>query len=193
MRSVSEMSKTELQTARAERIVALASARVPARRLEIQADLSNINARLKQLNIAESTQLKDTADVRKAAGYAENDQNLRRAIAKMPVPVPAPTAPTPIAKTHSKARANGNSGSTLTRGEYLFKHAKQMLKAIDTIKPERQLPHTKAFRLHLEAFIAEQRGHLTEQRHLDELAKLTPTTPNETDWKHTWTETTEKA
>lgn len=178
--TIAEMTKAELQAARAECIEALASAITVGRREEVQADLSNINARLKQLNTEEARQLKAIADQRKAAGHAEQTANLRRASTKIPAMVRQSVSNTPTVKLSApKPVAQQRS---LTRGEFLLKHAKQMRKGIDSIKPERRLAHTVTFRDQLDAFIVEQKRHLDEQK----TAKA-PDATTEDAWQQTWT------
>lgn len=170
-----EMSKVDLQTLRAERIADLEAAGTMGQREEIQADLSNINARLKLINTEEARQAKVIADQRKAIGHAEQRDNLRRASARLPArPSTKPPSPKPSVPATSQ--------HLLTRGGFLLKHAKQMGKAIDSIKPDRRLPHTIAFRIQLDAFILQQKQHLDEQAK----ASTSSHVVTEGDWQRIW-------
>ena len=184
---IAEMTKADLQSLRAERIEALANATTSGQREEVQADLSNVNARLKQINIAEAQVAKAIADQRKAEGNAEQRDNLRRAHAKS---APATTAAIVAAvETPSvsdrPSHAKLSEGRSLTRGEFLLKHAKQMVRTIDTIKPARRLSHTIVFRRALDEFIREQKQHLAAFDTQETLGESAATTTQE-DWKQTW-------
>ena len=190
---IAEMTKADLQSLRAERIEALANATTLGQRVEVQADLSNVNARLKQINIAEAQVAKAIADQRKAEGNAEQRDNLRRAHAKS---TPATTAAIVAAiETPSVSdrplHAKPSEGRSLTRGEFLLKHAKQMVRTIDTIKPARRLSHTIVFRRALDEFIREQKQHLAafdahqERQRVQETSGESVATTQEA-WKQTW-------
>lgn len=228
MKPTNQMSKAELHVTRAERIDALATATTQGEREEIQADLRNVNARLKQLNIEEAQKLKAVSVQRKAAGHAVQQDNLRRAAAKLPestqprsesAPARLSRAWVDITKTGDsmlaayvasnpvtavklspdqkrKLSTNGREippvqasespKRHLTRGEFLLKHAKQMRKAIASIKQDRRLPHTTEFLAQLDAFIVGQEQHLSASPFpgTDGFVPITTTT----DWQNTWEE-----
>lgn len=140
------MTKDELKELRARLITDLADATSIGRREELQADLSIVNVKLKALHVEEAIQLKRAADEKRRSGLAENRANTERALAKLPAP-----------KIDPNLRS---SPKHLTRGEFLLKHAKQMLRTIKTLgKP---MPHTVEFRAQLEAFIVLQQAHVTD-------------------------------
>jgi len=170
--AIAEMTKAQLQERRAQLIASLETTNHPARREEVQADLSNVNARLKQINIVEAKRAKTQADERKAAGLAEQRDNLRRSAAKHPA------RDIELADLPPMPSAPPSQQRPLSRGEFMLKHAKQLKKAIESIKPDHRLPHTVAFIAHLDAFIAGQKAHLANP--------ATAETNTEAGWKQTW-------
>ena len=167
------MSKLELQATRQNLIEELRDVTISAnRRLEIQRQLSEVNAELKRINTNHADLAKAEADKRKERGLAEQAQNLARSGAKVPATQAAPTE-------HAPARAERK----MSRGEFLLKNANQMLRKIESIREP--LPFTTDFYNALTAYVAQQRVHLRDE------ARRTATDGGETDdpahtWKETW-------
>lgn len=131
------MTKPELVILRARLIATLKINLLPAQRMKLQADLSNVNASLKRIHIAEAVQQKQIADAKKADGIAELHANLARSAQP-----PAPHAMTP--------------------GERILMHAKRAAQAIGKIQLKYRLPHTITFLPALEAFVEAQKQHCRE-------------------------------
>lgn len=133
----------------------------------MQSDLTIINAEIKKLNVTEGAEARRDAEVKKAIGKAEFDANEARANEK----ITAGTAPggKPHGYQHQPA---------LTRGEFLLKHAKQMLRVIDALREERKLPHTLAFEQPLRDFVEEQAKHVADRK--------ASAVSEESEWKETW-------
>jgi hypothetical protein len=79
--------KVSLTRERAELIQRLSTPISPDERVNVQAALSLVNARLKALNTTEAFQLKAAADRRKVAGLAEAQANAMRARANAGLPI----------------------------------------------------------------------------------------------------------
>lgn len=128
------------------------------KREELQADLRNVNAELKQLNIEETNRQKAIADARKTRGQQEHDSNLARAVMKAP------------ASVAGIVWAGKKQGDALNRGEFLLKEVVKIGKTIATIKnPE---PFTLEFKQALDKYIVAQRKHVLDRREEKRQARI---------------------
>jgi hypothetical protein len=74
-----------------------------------------------------------------------------------------------------------------TRGEYILRHAKELLKQIQRIDPAAVLPHTAAILGPLQQFVDAQKAHVHEHR----ARVAAPATPksepsDDAEWVETW-------
>ncbi len=162
--------KPLLMEKRAKLIGQLASETVPNHRVSIQSELTIVNAELKRLNVEEAAALKYVADTKNVLGLAEQQANAERAISKLPSPIKPPK--------------HGHIAPYLSRGEFLLKNARQMLRTIEALKPERKLPHTAAFEQPLRDFIAEQHRHVNERK----ASRVATAAAEPEQWKETWSD-----
>lgn len=141
------MTELELLKNRREDLKKIESARTTSvpRRLAAQAELREVNARMKEIHIEIALADKRAADARNAAGQAEYRSNLVRSEMN--------TSPPP--KT-------GKSKSSHVRhtGEYVLVLAKRLRGALAQIRAP--LPHTVVFLGELDAFILAQKHHAAE-------------------------------
>jgi hypothetical protein len=103
----------------------------------IEEELREVNAELKELNVAAMSEAKRTADVKRTAGMEEFAANEARA----------------------DARASAKHG--FDRGDFLQNNARRMRMVIRAIK--NPLPHTVEFLTALDRFIAAQSKHIAER------------------------------
>lgn len=177
------MTKEELKAEKSrllDELAALPVAGTSPERTAIQASLSEVNGKLKQLNIEEMRRLKSEADARKSRGVAESVANEMRHADK---------APKHFGGVTKKARAQKNP-APWTRGDFILKSAKRILTAIETIPPERRLNFTIEFAAILSKFIPLQEAHVAEYEaerklKLEQAAKESKKEEPE-QWRETW-------
>lgn len=165
------MTKAELQIRRAELIDLVPKAPDNLTRANLQAELSVVNAEIKRLNVEEAARNKRDSAVRKALGKHEEAVNLRRYRERE-------------AKFENAERAPQIGP---TRGEYILRHAKELLKQIQRIDPAAVLPHTTAILGPLQQFVDAQKAHVHEHR----ARVAAPATPksepsDDAEWVETW-------
>lgn len=138
------MTELELLKKRREDLKKIESARSTSApmRLATQAELSQVNARIKEIHIELAAADKRAADARNAAGQAEHRSNLVRSEMNAPPP---------------KAAAGKKM---LQTGEYALVQAKRLRGALGHIRAP--LPHTVKFLGELDEFILAQKAHVTE-------------------------------
>lgn len=175
--------KQQLQERRATLLVALENTPGGADRVELQARLSKVNARIREINTIEAAAAKRLADERRADGLAENAANQQRALAsatkqaskligsqggKARAAKLSPERRTEIARTAATARwPNGAAPASPPKpsyGEMLLHRAKQTRALIAArAKAAAGWPHVAAFVPHLDAFIEAQEAHLEDE------------------------------
>lgn len=174
-------AKIELQTQRQKLIEQLRGEADPRRVSAIQADLTIVNAEIKKLNITEAAENGRNAAVRKALGNAQHEADIARANERITAGS-APGGEFGFRPKPQKQLPAPKQPPFLTRGEFLLKNAKQMLKTIEALKQENKLPHTIAFEEPLREFVEAQRAHVEQRK--AERKEREEQEPH--DWEQTW-------
>lgn len=138
------------------------------RREEAIADLRNVNAAIKQLNIDEARRAKSEADRKKSRGMAEHIANLQRA------GVPPSALPSPSPKPAQPERPQQ------TPGEFVLWSATKLRKLLRRFRSP--APHTVEFLPMLNAFIDAQAAFLRAE----ERDRESGSGPD--DWSQTWSD-----
>jgi len=174
-------SKRELMEQRYKLIEQLKGETDPKRIISIQGDLSIVNAEIKKLNITEAAENQRNATVKRTIGQAQHEADIARANTRiMAGDAFGGSEPFGFQPKLEAARAEQKF---LTRGEFLLKNAKQMLRTIEKLK--RKEPHTVAFEQPLREFIEAQTAHCKKMKERPPRPK---DKEDEIEWNKTWSE-----